>query len=239
MPVKGHWNPEEPPMYRLFATPLALSLLIYGVAARADGIEPTTAIREAAEGHVTAQLQGAKVDAALDNRLRLPACGAPLHTSTFGTPTHAAWTVAVSCAAPAWNLYVPVRISSERQVLIATRNLRAGETVTADAVTSQTRDTSQLPAGFVADSSLAVGKILRQPVAAGASLSPDALGQALAIKRGQLVTLRSRAGPIEVRAQGKALADGAPGDRIKVENESSNREVEGQVAADGSVEVAL
>jgi flagella basal body P-ring formation protein FlgA len=147
--------------------------------------------------------------------------------------------VSVSCAAPAWSLYVPVRISSERQVLVATRNLRAGEALTAEAIGTQVRDTSQLPAGFVTDSSLAVGKILRQPVAAGATLSPAALGQAPSIKRGQLVTLRSRAGAIEVRAQGKALSDGAPGDRIKVENESSNREVEGQVSADGSVEVTL
>lgn len=214
---------------------------LYGVAyADGGGLEPTAAIRSAAENHVAAQLQGAKVEASLDGRLRLPNCDEPLHAATFGTPTNAAWTVSVSCTHPvAWNLYVPIRISSERQVLIATRNLRAGDTISADAVGVQIRDTSQLPSGFIARSELAVGKVVRQPVAAGAALSPDALGQSPSIRRGQLVTLLSRAGPIEVRAQGKAMADGAPGDHIKVENESSRREVEGRVTDDGSVEVNL
>jgi flagella basal body P-ring formation protein FlgA len=209
------------------------------VAHAEGGIEPITSIRAAAEQYVGNQLQGARVDAGIDARLRLAECGSPLKPSTFGTPTNAAWTVAVSCDSPAWKLYVPVRVSSDRQVLVATRNLRAGETLTADAVMTQQRDTSQLPGGFVASSQLAVGKILRQPVAAGAAFSPDALGQAPAIKRGQLVTLLSRAGTIEVRAQGKALADGAAGDHITVENESSKRVVEGLVADDGSVMVSL
>ena len=214
--------------------------LLYGVAQADPGnTEPTASIREAAEQHVSTQLQGAKAEAVVDGRLRLARCTAPLHSSTFGSPTSSAWTVTVECESPAWKLYVPVRISSQRQVLVATRNLRAGETLGADAVGSQVLDTSQLPAGFLASGQNVVGKILRQPVAAGAALSPDALGEAPSIKRGQLVTLLSKAGPIEVRAQGKALADGAAGDHITVENQSSKRVVEGVVDGDGSVEVPL
>ena len=217
-------------------------LLIYGCGiARADmgAVEPIEAIRGAAASYVTAQVPGANAEAALDSRLRLAACTAPLRTATFGTPGNSGWTVAVSCEAPAWTLYVPVHLHSDRKVLIATRNLRAGESLTADAFSLESRDTAQLPAGFVSDAQQVVGKILRQPVATGAALSPDAFGSAPSIKRGQLVTLHSQAGMIEVRAEGKALADGGPGDHIRVENESSQRVVEGRVANDGTVEVTL
>lgn len=214
-----------------------LPLLIYGIAL-ADGIESVDRIRAAASRHVNEQLPGASVEAAtLDSRLRVAQCAADLHTATFGTPANAAWTVAVSCSSPAWTLYVPVRISNEHGVLIATRNLRAGETLATDALSIQKRDTAKMPAGYVTDPQLAVGKVLRQPVAAGAPLVPDMLGAPITIRRGQIVTLLSRVGAIEVRAQGKALADGTAGDHISVENDSSQRVVEGRVGADGSVEV--
>jgi flagella basal body P-ring formation protein FlgA len=53
------------------------------------------------------------------------------------------------------------------------------------------------------------------------------------------VTLVGRNGSFEVRAQGKALADAGAGERVRVENLSSRRVVEGQVRADGSVLVAV
>ena len=72
---------------------------------------------------------------------------------------------------------------------------------------------------------------------AGATLTPDAVAAPAAIKQGQQVTLLCEAGGIAVRADGKALANGASGERIKAENLQTHRVVEGVVHGDGVVEI--
>ena len=60
----------------------------------------------------------------------------------------------------------------------------------------------------------------------------------LVIKHGQEVTLVAAAGGIEVRAAGRALADAASGTRLKVQNLSSLKVVEGVVEGPDVVRVA-
>jgi flagella basal body P-ring formation protein FlgA len=212
--------------------------LLILVSSTASAFESIDTVRKAAANYVASQLPGATVEAAaLDNRLRIADCAQDLRTATFGTPANASWTVSVTCRQPAWTLYVPVHIRDQRKVLIATRNLRAGEILAADALSLELRDTARMPSGYISDAQAATGKVLRQPVAAGTALTPDMLGGVLSIRRGQTVTVLSRIGAIEVRAQGKALTDGATGDLISVENDSSRRVVQGRVTVDGDVEV--
>ena len=52
-----------------------------------------------------------------------------------------------------------------------------------------------------------------------------------------LVTLIGRAAGIEVRAAGKAMADGGRGSRVRVQNSNSKRIVEVTVTAPGVVEL--
>jgi flagella basal body P-ring formation protein FlgA len=60
----------------------------------------------------------------------------------------------------------------------------------------------------------------------------------LVIQHGQEVTLVAAAGGIEVRATGRALADGASGSRVKVQNLSSMKVVEGVVEGPDLVRVS-
>jgi flagella basal body P-ring formation protein FlgA len=60
----------------------------------------------------------------------------------------------------------------------------------------------------------------------------------LIVHRGQQVTLLSAAGPVEVRASGRAMVDGAAGSRIQVQNLSTLRVVEGVVESADRVRVA-
>jgi flagella basal body P-ring formation protein FlgA len=59
------------------------------------------------------------------------------------------------------------------------------------------------------------------------------------IIRGQKVWLIAASPYLVVRMTGKALQDGAPGERIQVENTRSKRVVEGIVGNDGSVNIGL
>lgn len=185
---------------------------------------------------------GTQVEAtALDERLRLPACSKP--PSAFmpqGNNGRGAITVGVRCEAPvAWTLYVPVRISQSMQVLVLNRSLGRGEIVTADMLSLQARDTAALPYGYLSNLSDALGKTLKRPMIAGSVLSPDAIEAQRIIKRGQLVTVFSRVGGLEVRAQGTALSDAGQGERLRVENKSSHRVIEGVVRSADTIEIAM
>ena len=68
-------------------------------------------------------------------------------------------------------------------------------------------------------------------------LSADALSAALLIHRGQEVTLTASANGFEVRAPGRALADAAAQQRVRVQNLLSLKVVEGVADSEGVVRV--
>jgi flagella basal body P-ring formation protein FlgA len=72
-------------------------------------------------------------------------------------------------------------------------------------------------------------RTLNRPLAAGAALFADAMVDDVLIHRGQQVNLVAAVGGLEVRATGLALADARAADRIKVQNSTSLRVVEGVV----------
>lgn len=98
---------------------------------------------------------------------------------------------------------------------------------------------SELHGGYIENPENAVGSALKVAVKRGAPLSPKQLRRPPAVKRGNQVTILGRAGGVEVRMSGTALSDGATGQRIKVRNSSSSRQVEGTVVAVNTVEVTL
>ena len=225
---------------------LILLLMLCGVDVRAAddaAWESAARIRQLAGDFARQQSNpGAHIDVgALDERLRLPACAqAPQTFVPAGSAGRGALSVGVRCDAPvAWTLYVPVRISELRSVLVLTRSVAPGEIVTADAVALQDRDAATLPYGFVSDVDQAVGKILRRPLAPGSVLTPDAIAGARVIRRGQSVTLLGRSNGIEVRVQGIAQGDAGVGERLQVQNSGSRRTVEGIVRSADTVEVSL
>lgn len=216
--------------------------LPYAAVFAADGAQPVESLRRAAESYVQAQVPaGAQVSAdAIDPRMRMPACAAPLVATSNAAGGGQRWTIAVTCTGPqAWTVYVPVKVASVADVVVAARNLPAGSQLAAADLRLEKRDTSALAQGYLADTSLAAGQILSRPLAAGAVLTPPGLARAALVRRGDLVTLISRSGGFEVRSQGKALANGGLGERLAVENSSSHRVIQGLVAADGTIEVAL
>lgn len=220
----------------LFATAM---LLVPGLATAA-AIESPTRIDAVAVAAVAAQLPAsAQVSGgALDPRLRLPACA---NAPVADPPTlrGAQASVSVRCTQPAWTVYVPVRISDLRPVVVLAQAVGHGETLGSDRLSLQTRDVAALPFGYFASLDDAAGLESRRALPAGAVLTPNDARPPQLVRRGQSVTVIGRSGGIEVRAEGTAMGDGARGDRVRVRNAGSKRIVEGVIAADGVVEVAL
>ena len=81
------------------------------------------------------------------------------------------------------------------------------------------------------------GRLTRRALAEGSPLAADALSAALLIHRGQTVTLVAQTAGFEVRAPGKAMADAAAGQRVRVQNLRSLKVIEGLADSQGVVRV--
>ena len=198
-------------------------------AVMAADFQPVDTIKTAALGALPV---GADAEATLDPALRLPRCGAALVARVQGSNS-----VEVACP-DGWRLFVPVRVRRSQTVLVLSRGIAPGETITADAFMPETRDASRIVGAAVADPAQAVGRVARRTLSAGAVLSATDLVAQRLIRRGDNVALVSRRGGVEVRVVGKALGDAGESERVTVENLSSRRVVQGVVGPGGDVWVS-
>jgi flagella basal body P-ring formation protein FlgA len=178
---------------------------------------------------------------ALDPRLRLAECDRPLSAAISGDgQARAHTTVAVRCDGEVhWTVYLSVTIDSEFSVLVANRSMaRDAELVAAD-FDLMPRRLPGLTTDYVTKASMLSGQRLRQSIASGEALTLSAITPSNLIHRGQQVTLVAGAGDFQVRMNAVALSDGRLADRIRVQNLSSQRVVEGIVRSDNEVEVPL
>lgn len=220
------------------------SLMSSGVAlANAQSLD---AIQAAAEGFARSRLPANSAKhyvsaSALDPRLRLASCPAPLETfSQSAASSGARMTVGVRCpAVNPWTLYVPVSIEVEAPVLVLKRALSRRARVGPTDVEAQVRRLPGSAINFVTDIASLQGHRLKRALPAGAAITVDALAPDILVRRGQQVTLIAASGAFEIRAQGQALSDGAESERVRVQNVTSLKVVEGVVARDGVVRVGL
>ena len=215
-----------------------LALGVLGAPAFADmEAQSLDAIRAAAQDyvkqHVPKQQPGSvQVNVGgLDSRLRLAACAHPLKVGLpAGATFRARMTLAVSCAgASSWTVYVPVSIETQSSVLVLRHAAGRGMRLTAQDVEVQTRLVSGPGDDYLTDIAELDGRTLKRPLGAGAALTADAMAADALIKRGQQVTLLAAAGGMEVRARGVAMTDAPAAGRVKAQNLSSGRIVEGVV----------
>jgi len=178
---------------------------------------------------------------ALDPRLRLAQC--PTTLEAFAPPTAnasaARVTVGVRCSAGAqWTVYVPVAVSSNVKVLILKGAIQRGAHIGADDVTLEERHLPGLASEAVSSLDALAGRHARGSLPSGTALTLDMLASDALIKRGQRVTLIASLGGIEVRAAGEALSEAGSTGRVKVQNLSSMRIVEGVAESADQVRVS-
>lgn len=177
----------------------------------------------------------------LDTRLRMARCDAPLEGFLpNGMGNGNRLIVGVRCAgSKPWKLFVPVRIARYGDVLVATRALPRGHLLTPEDVRSERRDLTSGMQTLIGSFGELPGRRLTRPVLAGTPLTHNLVDVERVIRRGQKVMLVVDDGGVEIRMAGKALSDGALDQRIRVENASSRRVVEGIVRSSEVVEVRL
>jgi flagella basal body P-ring formation protein FlgA len=245
---------RRPPKYRhwLVALGLATAPLAHaaGVPAVPLGIEREADYENLADLEALAKSEAARQFPVLTDRqrwligpiepnLELDRCRQPVRaalSSAHHMQDRA--TIELRCQnAKPWHIYVQVRIIGTSPVAVAAHAIVAGSVLTAKDLKMEQHNISELPAGFLDDPAIAVGLTANRPISGGAILTNQQLVASKAVQRGQSVTLVADLGGMSVRTAGKALSDGLVNQRVRVQNLSSGKIVEGIARSEQVVEI--
>lgn len=199
-------------------------------------------ILDVAERYAQLQTQGlpGKVSITvghLDPRTQLPPCTAHQAFTPPGARLWGKTNIGVRCLGPnVWSVLVPVQINVSGQYVTTARPLSAGQPIQAGDLVTLSGDLANLPAGIVTDPASAVGKTLKNSLAAGQPLRADQLLAPLVIRQGQSVKLISKGPGFAVSGEGKAINNAAEGQVAQIRM-PSGQTVSGVAKSDGTVEI--
>ncbi|HUJ88812.1 MAG TPA: flagellar basal body P-ring formation chaperone FlgA [Syntrophorhabdales bacterium] len=133
--------------------------------------------------------------------------------------------------------YLPFRVYEKNKLFYTKRALPKGSPLSADDLGSKEAYASESELIYPKDLRDVVGKVLKKDVAPGTVLTTLLIESPEVIHRGEMVTIVGENTQLLVRTKGKAEEPGRMGERIRVKNLSSDREVVGRVAGNGTVNV--
>ncbi len=213
---------------------------------RAETLQDVNSIEQVAHVYAMEQAQAhygnpQVVTGNLDPRLRLQQCSSPLtafnNSKKFGLGSQV---IGVKCRSDTpWTVYVPVTIKLYRTVVVAARPLNANRLISSSDIKLAQIDISTVRKAYFKEAKLVIGQQIKYPVVAGAVLNANNVRPQKIVRRGETITLIAEAGSMQVRMTGMALSDAVLGERIRVENSSSKRIVEGVVDAPGQVKISM
>jgi len=177
----------------------------------------------------------------LDNRLLLKKCGQKLVAFIpEGTKLIGNSTIGVRCnGKKPWKLFVSVNISLFSDVVVAAENITRGDQILRHQVKTEKQEISSLSRGYFETIDKVVGKIAKFPIYKNNTIFPSSVTNEKLVKRGSKVIILARYGQITVRMHGKAIADGALGETIKIKNIRSQKIIYGRVIDNNYVEVTM
>ena len=173
----------------------------------------------------------------LDGRVNLPKCADQVTIlSDRNQPTLGRVTVGMRCPTPEpWTIYLRGRVTSSVTIPVLRQPINRSELISDGDVALKHLEIDADLRGVIVDRNHMVGKVAVRNLIAGQPLRQSDVKAPKLISRGQSVTITSKAGGLTVTMKGKALGNGRAGDRIWVQNQSSNKRVEGQVTPQGEV----
>lgn len=200
-------------------------------------------ILDTAERYVRLQTKGqagtVRITVGKPDVSRLPPCTAHEAFSPPGTQLIGQTHIGVRCLGPnIWSILVPVQISITGDYLTTSRPLAAGQVISANDLTVVSGDLAKQPTGIVTDPQAAIGKTLRNSLAAGQPLRSHQLLAPLVIRQGQTVRVISQGSGFAVSGEGRAINNASAGQLTQVRM-NSGQTISGIARADGSVEVSF
>lgn len=177
---------------------------------------------------------------ALDPRLRLAPCQ---RVETFIPAGHRPWgrsRLGLRCAQGpvAWSVSVALNVRVYAPALVVSQALPAGTVISAQHLRTVEVDWAERDSPVVALESLALGRTLASPMAAGAALRQEHLKKRQWFDAGDPVRIVAVGPGFSVSGEGIALSVGLEGQSVRVRTESG-RLVSGLAVGPRRVEIAL
>ena len=132
---------------------------------------------------------------------------------------------------------VNARVWVDVPVVIAVHPVRRGDQITANHLGIEERDASELPAGWVENPEMLIGQRARRSVQMGSVWLSGWAETPPKVRRGQVVRLHLRSGPLRIEGKGVVRRDAQEGEWVRVVNADTKRELSGRVDANGSIHV--
>jgi len=153
-------------------------------------------------------------------------------------PTGGYWNGYVSNGRHRFAIWARVKVAVSSRRVVAARDLLPGRVLEPQDLRLESRDDVPAAGSFLKDIAEAAGRIPRRPVSAGTALRPEWLDTTKEVQRGDTVQVEVIRGAAHLRLDGVALAGGAVGETIAIENPTSKRRFRARVEAKGRVVVA-
>jgi len=173
----------------------------------------------------------------IDRHLKLAHCPNLQITLPVGSRAWGKTSMAVSCMAPKWTIYMQAKVSVIADYYVAALPLSQGHTVVAEDLMKVQGDLTKLPAGIFTDPAQAIGRTVNISLMSGAVLKQEMLRMPMAIQQGQTVTLKTVGHGFEVSTDAKALNNAAEGQAVQVKV-VSGEVIAGIARSGGQVEVS-
>jgi flagella basal body P-ring formation protein FlgA len=119
--------------------------------------------------------------------------------------------------------------------LVATRPLKRGEPIDDDSVEVTDSELTRIGETPLRAFDEIARRVPKRTIGIGRVITPEMIGAAKVVHRGDAVELRIERSGLRVTATGIALRDGAPGDLVEAENGSTGARVLARVREDGSL----
>jgi len=231
-------------LYTRTILPIAIMLLLLSNAVLAAQTQPLDSIRSTITAFIAGQTghyaAPAKIKIArLDPRLKLSLCNEPITAfQPPGSRTLGNITIGVRCSGVSpWTIYVSAYVQVFQPVAVSSHPLSRGKVITADDIKMVERDLAALKLGYMTDNKQAIGMVIKRSIGPDAIITPHLVEAPRLVRRGEQVTIVAESTGVEIHATGKALADGARGDLIRVRNITSKKVIEAVVTNPGVVKV--
>ncbi len=215
--------------------------------AAASPTQSHESIHEAARGFLAERYARSDADLEievdrLDRRLRLSHCDRGIEA--FAAPSSRGnggrVTVGVRCdGSQPWSIYLPARVSLYRRVVVASREIPRGDLVRSADLRLERRDVARLKRGYFLSPDDVLGQQAKRRVGSGRVLVPGQVKKPLAVTRGSRISIVAQIGGIEARMPGTALENGHRGERIRIENLATEKELEARIVSAGVVRVDI
>ena len=133
--------------------------------------------------------------------------------------------------------HIPFKVYSKRELFVLKQAGQKGELIREKDIAVRETFMNGRMAGYPACAEDVIGKALKRDVSANTVITDQVLENQVVMKRGDIVTIVAESSALVVRTKGRTVDQGRIGEKIRVRNIASGKEVVAKVVSSDAVRV--